>query len=200
MARRSRASWWTLVAVVVVGGFVIRGGACGACRGTVKQEPDVRLARHLQNLCTVAEDGAIEPRTGVRKLMKYYGDHGPDMLEAFGATLVTIERIHDDDAHDARARLARDRIQKPLLDCAETWEKFADAVENDPEASATLQRGVERLGRTLEILFGESEGAAADQREPLRGRGIPNRSMRDWRVFLEMPSMRAARVWLPPQS
>jgi hypothetical protein len=193
MARRSRFSWWMLVAAVVVGGWAVRGGACGACR-SVRQEPDVRLAHHLQNLCTVAEDGAIEPRTGVRKLMRYYGDHGPDMVAAFAETLVTIERIDNDDAHDARARLARDRIQKPLLDCADTWEEFAQAVENDPEASATLQRGVERLGRTLEILFGES------QREPLRGRGMPNRSMRAWSVFLEMPSMRAARVWLPPQS
>jgi hypothetical protein len=191
-----------LVAAVVVGGWAVRGGACGACR-SVRQAPDVRLANHLQNLCTVAEDGAIEPRTGVRKLMRYYGDHGPDMVAAFAETLVTIERIDNDEAHDARARLARDRIQKPLLDCAETWQEFAEAVDNDPEASKTLERGVERLGRTLEILFGESEderGRAGAQREPLRGLGMPNRSMRAWSVFLEMPSMRAARVWLPPQS
>lgn len=155
MARRSRFSWWMLVVVVVAGGLVIRGGACGACK-SVRTEPDERLAQHLRNLCDVAEDGAIEPRTGVRKLMRYYGDHGPDMLHAFGATLVTIERIADDDAHDVRARVARERIQRPLVECAETWQRFADAVENDPEASATLERGVTRLGRTLEILFGDA--------------------------------------------
>lgn len=155
MARRSRFSWWMLVVVVVAGGLVIRGGACGACR-SVRAEPDERLAQHLRNLCDVAEDGAIEPRTGVRKLMRYYGDHGPDMLHAFGATLVTIERVADDDAHDARARLARERIQRPLVECAETWQRFAEAVENDPEASETLERGVTRLGRTLEILFGDA--------------------------------------------
>jgi hypothetical protein len=155
MARRSRFTWWTVVVAVVVGGVVIRGGACGACQ-SVRPQPDERLAQHLRNLCEVAEDGAIEPRTGVRKLMRYYGDHGPDMLHAFGATLVTIERIPDDAAHDKRARLARERIQKPLVDCAETWQKFADAVENDPEASETLERGVTRLGRTLEILFGDA--------------------------------------------
>ena len=154
MARRSRFSWWMLVAVVVVGGVVVRGGACGACK-SVRSEPDERLARHLRNLCEVAEDGAIEPRTGVLKLMRYYGDHGPDMLEAFGSTLVTIERIDNDDAHDKRARLARERIQRPLIECQETWQKFADAVERDPEASAALERGMTRLGRTLEILFGE---------------------------------------------
>ncbi len=158
MARRSRISWWTLVAAVVVGGLAIRGGACAACKN-VRHEPDERLAQHLRNLCEVAEDGAIEPRTGVRKLMRYYGDHGPDMLHAFGATLVTIERIDDDTAHDKRARVARDRIQKPLLDCADTWEEFAQAVENDPEASKTLEHGMTRLGRTLEILFGESQRA-----------------------------------------
>jgi hypothetical protein len=169
MARRSRIRWWTLVAAVVVGGLVIRGGACTACK-SVRPEPDERLAHHLRNLCEVAEDGAIEPRTGVLKLMRYYGDHGPDMLQAFGATLVTIERIADDAAHDRRARVARDRIQKPLLDCAETWEEFAEAVENDPEASETLERGMTRLGRTLEILFGESDRALAPMQRlsPLR--------------------------------
>jgi hypothetical protein len=154
MARRSRFTWWMLVVVAVVGGVVMRGGACGACNG-VRPEPDERLAQHLRNLCDVAEDGAIEPRTGVLKLMRYYGDHGPDMLHAFGATLVTIERIEDDGAHDKRARVARDRIQRPLAECEETWQEFANAVEADPEASAILERGVTRLGRTLEILFGE---------------------------------------------
>jgi hypothetical protein len=168
MARRSRLSWWTLVAVVVVGGLVVRGGACGACK-SVRAEPDERLAQHLRNLCEVAEDGAIEPRTGVRKLMRYYGDHGPDMLQAFGATLVTIERIDDDAAHDRRARVARDRIQKPLLDCADSWEDFAQAVEDDPEASAILERGMARLGRTLEILFGDSGKLTPIERvSPLR--------------------------------
>ena len=163
MARRSRSTWWMLVAVVVVGGLAVRGGACTACK-SVRHDPDEKLAQHLRNLCEVAEDGAIEPRTGVRKLMRYYGDHGPDMLHAFGATLVTIERVHNDDAHDARARVARDRIQKPLIECAETWEKFAQAVEADPEASATLERGVARLSRTLEILFGNAESLTPLQR------------------------------------
>ncbi|MBZ0230756.1 MAG: hypothetical protein K8M05_00270 [Deltaproteobacteria bacterium] len=155
MARRSRFSWWMLVVVVVAGGLVMRGGACGACT-RARPAPDERLAQHLRNLCEVAEDGAIEPRTGVRKLMRYYGDHGPDMLHAFGATLVTIERVADDAAHDARARVARDRIQRPLVECAETWERFAEAVENDREASETLERGLTRFGRTLEILFGDA--------------------------------------------
>jgi hypothetical protein len=152
MARRS--TWWTLLSVAVLGVIIVRGGACGACDAE-RTEPDQRLAAHLGKLCEIADDGAIDPRTGVRRMMKYYGDHGPDMLEAFGATLVTIERIDDDAAHDRRARVARDRIQQPLVACQETWQRFADAVEHDPEASATLERGVTRLGRTLEILFGE---------------------------------------------
>ncbi len=162
MARRF--SWWKVLAVVVVGVVVVRGGACGAC-GATGGQPDERLAVHLRKLCEVAEDGVHDPRNGVRRMMRYYGDHGPDMLEAFGATLVTIERIDDDASHDRRARVARDRIQAPLLACAETWQQFADAVERDAEASATLERGVVRLGRTLEILFGE-------QREALTARSI----------------------------
>jgi hypothetical protein len=158
MARR--VSWWKLVSIVVLGAVVIRGGACGACNAT-RAAPDERLASHLRALCQVAEQGIDDPRAGVRTMMRYYGDHGPDMLEAFGATLVTIERIDDDAAHDRRAGVARDRIQAPLLACAETFAEFAEAVEADPEASAILERGVTRLGRTLEILFGESRGARA---------------------------------------
>lgn len=165
MARR--VSWWKLGSIVVLAVIVVSGGACGACRGDAPVEPDRRLAAHLDRLCEVAEAGIDDPRAGVRRLMRYHGDHGPDMLEAFGATLVTIERIDDDEAHDRRARQARDRLQAPLLACGETWAEFAEAVEGDPEAAAILERGLDRLARTLEILLG-AEGAAA------RGlRGLP---------------------------
>ena len=160
MARRF--AWWKLIAFVVLTAAVIRGGACGACRDKAAHPaPDERLANHFRGLCQVAEDGIDDPRSGVRKLMRYYGDHGPDMLEAFGATLVLIERIEDDELHDARARLARQRIQAPIVECEETWVDFGDAIEADPEASRTLEEGVVRLGRTLEIIFGEGDGGAA---------------------------------------
>ncbi len=156
MARR--LAWWKLIAFVVVTAVVIRGGACGTCRSKIAHPaPDERLANHFRGLCKVAEDGIEHPRNGVRKLMRYYGDHGPDMLEAFGATLVLIERIEDDELHDERARIARKRIQTPILECEETWVEFGDAIEDDPEAARILEEGVTRLGRTLEIIFGEGD-------------------------------------------
>lgn len=159
MARR--LAWWKLIAFVVLTAVVIRGGACNACRAkALHPAPDERLANHFRGLCKVAEEGIEHPRTGVRKLMRYYGDHGPDMLEAFGATLVLIERIEDDELHDERARLARQRIQTPIIECEETWVEFGDAIDNDPEASRILEEGVTRLGRTLEIIFGEGRTAA----------------------------------------
>jgi len=169
-------AWWKPVSLVLLGLVLVRGGACGACAGAGRPDPDERLAGHLRGLCKVAEDGIDDPQTGVRRLMRYYGDHGPAMLEAFGATLVTIERIDDDRAHDARARLARERLQAPLIACAETWEDFGQAVEADPEASATLEHGVARLGRTLEILFGEGDGKRSVERlAPLDPRAMLRR-------------------------
>lgn len=170
MARR--ISWWKLVAMIVLAGVAVRVVACGGCAGRAAA-PDERLAGHLRRLCTIAEDGIADPRTGVSRLMRYHGDHGPDMLADLGATLVVIERIGDDAAHDQRARVARDRLQAPLVACAATWQRFGEAVERDPEASAALERGLTRLGRTLEILFG------GDGRAALAGPGAWPRVWRD---------------------
>ncbi len=163
MARR--ISWWKVVSVVGLGVVVARGG--GTCNGGCKTDaalPDEQLAGHFRALCEIAADGIDAPEAGVKHLMRYHGDHGPAMLEDFGATLVIIERIDDDTAHDRRARAARDRLHAPLVACQATWQQFSEAVENDPAASQHLERGMERLGRTLGILLGED---AALRRWPL---------------------------------
>lgn len=171
MARRFTWWWWKPVSAVLLALIVIRGGACGACAGAGPADPDERLAHHFERLCRIAERGVDEPEAGVRKMMRYYGDHGPDMLEDFGDMLVMIERIDDDEAHDRRARRARDRLHAPILACDETWEEFAQAVEADPEASKALERGINRLARTLEILSGADRGVhnPIDPRAMLRG-------------------------------
>ena len=151
---RARRPWWKLFVVVVVTALVVRGGACGMCRSSTPA-PDERLAANLRALCAIAEDGIDDPDEGVTRLMRYHGDHGPAMLQAFGELLVTIERIDDDAAHDRRARIARDRLHAPMIACQRTWQEFGEAVEADPVASKKLQRGVDRLGRTLGILLGE---------------------------------------------
>jgi hypothetical protein len=147
--------WWKPFMAVLIILLILRGGACGACAGAGRPPPDERLAAHFAKLCKVAEHGIRDPKSGVVKMMRYYGDHGPQMLEDLGATLVMIERIDDDAAHDRRARQAHKRLSAPLIACEETFEQFDHAVANDPEASAILERGFVRLGRTLQILIGE---------------------------------------------
>lgn len=116
--------------------------------------PDERLAAHGKAFCKIAEKGADKPRAGVERLFRYYGEQGPEMARDFAELLVLIEGIRDDRAHDERARKAARRIQAPLRGCQEALERFSRAVERDPEAKRMLERGVERLSRTLEILFG----------------------------------------------
>ena len=116
--------------------------------------PDDRLAGHARALCQIAEAGIEHPDDGVRKMFRYHGERGPDMARDWAELLVLIERIDDDRAHDARARKAAKRIHGQLGQCAPTMERFGRAVENDPAASARLERGMKRLNRTLEILFG----------------------------------------------
>jgi hypothetical protein len=138
---------WMVVALVSASAvFASRG-----CRHEVA--PDQQLGDHLAALCEVARDHVKTPEQGVRQLGRYLGKHTGEMMGELGSTFALIERIDDDDAHDERAGIARKRIQGPLRACAADWERFAEAIEADPEASELITRGLERLGRTLEIIL-----------------------------------------------
>ncbi len=161
MARRS--SKWMLIAIALTGAVAVRTVAC-AGGDRPKLEPDQRLAVHAQHLCAIAKAGIAQPRAGVVRMLRYHGDHAPDMAAALAETLVLIERIPDDRAHDARARVARDRLRAPVVACEATWQQFVDAVGADPAAAAILEKATTRLGRTLEIVFGHGQALGLDPR------------------------------------
>lgn len=141
-----------LVPVVLAGGIAVTAKT-GGCLNS--KDPDEKLAGHFEDLCKIADAGADDPVKGVKKLGNYFGDHTDDMFGEFGGTLATIEKVSDDDEHDARAHLARDRMVQPWIDCIDSWARFGEAIEDNPEAGDLFDRGVERIGRTLEIIFGE---------------------------------------------
>lgn len=122
-------------------------------------QPDQKLVGHISDICKIAERGIESPYKGVQKLFSYYGQNTPNMFKEWGELLVTIERIKDDKAHDERARLAGRRLHNASVSCERTFERFGLAIENDPKASKLLERGTNRLGRTLELIF--SGGAAS---------------------------------------
>jgi hypothetical protein len=143
-----RTKGWLVLALVV-------SGLVFAYRGCLNElDPDQRLAGHLQAMCEIARDHIPAPEKGVRKLGAYLVKHGGAITGELGSTLATIERIQDDEYHDERAMIARDRIHKPLRACERDWARFAQAVDADPRASAAVERALRRLNRTLEILFG----------------------------------------------
>ena len=142
---------WLLVLVVVVVFGLVWWSQRG--RGLA---PDERLAGHARAMCQIAAEGVEHPDDGVARMFHYYGRRGPAMAHDWAELLVLIERIDDDRAHDDRARLAAKRMHAPAAACAETFSRFAQAVEDDPAASARLDRGMKRFGRTLEILLGGS--------------------------------------------
>lgn len=119
-----------------------------------RRPPEVRLADHLGAICDIAERDVDHPSAGVDHLFAYLASDGPAMARDLGDLLVTIEAIRDDAAHDERARRAARAIHEPLVGCAAELERFGQAIQRDPEASAKLRRGVERLDRTLRILVG----------------------------------------------
>jgi hypothetical protein len=139
---------WLLTAVAA--GSVVYGVRGGCVNSTA---PDEELADHFTELCEIAKDNVEAPKKGVKKLGGYLARHLDDIFSDFGSTIVTIEKIRDDKKHDDRARLARDRMQKPWIACQRDWERFWTAVDQDPEASEMANHAAERLGRTFEIIF-----------------------------------------------
>lgn len=143
---------WILGVLVAAGvGFSIRGGCLNS-----EPTPDERLASHFDKMmCGIARDNIKTPERGVRELGRYLDKHVGDMFGSFGEMFATIERISDDAKHDKRAVQARDRLRNAALKCARDWSRFGDAVSEDPKAVELLERFNERLGRTIEIIFGE---------------------------------------------
>lgn len=145
---------WIVAGALAAGGvvFTIKGGGC------LRQEtaPDEQLASRFTSMCEIARANVSTPERGVRKLGRYLDKHAGDLLGEWGKTLAAIERIPDDRRHDERARLARKRLSKPLRACERDWERFGNAVENDPAASRLVENFSTRLNRTFEIIFSGS--------------------------------------------
>lgn len=138
-------------------GALVAGGAVMAMRGCLsKAPPDARLAGRFDDLCDIARDNVKSPEKGVRALGKYLVKHTDDIFSEWGATIVEIEKIKDDDKHDDRARVARDRLREPLRACEDDWMRFAEAVEGDHAASELVANAAERLNRTFEIILSGS--------------------------------------------
>lgn len=157
-----------LLSAVLAGGVVygIRGGCVNSTA------PDEELADHFQELCEIAGNNVETPQKGVKKLGRYMARHLDDMLGDFGATIVTIEKVSDETKHDARAKLARDRLQKPWRTCQRDWNRFWNAVADDEEAAAIVNHAGERLGRTFDIIFGPD-----DDDDAIDFRKLPERVM-----------------------
>jgi len=145
-----RAKSW-IVTLVVVGGVGMGIRGCDVS----SREPDQKLAAHLEDMCEIARTNIETPERGIKKLGVYLGGNLGDITGAFGNTIAAIERISDDAKHDARARLARDRIHGPLIVCEGDWLRFGEAVEANPKAARMVERAAKRLERTFDILFGK---------------------------------------------
>ncbi len=143
---------WLAVALVAGGSVMAMRGGC--LNRKPMPAPDEALAAHFDALCEIARANVATPEKGVRTIGKYLSKHTDDMLAEWGMTIVNIEGIADDAKHDARARLARERLQKPLRACAADWARFGQAVDDDPAASELVGHTAERLNRTFEIIFG----------------------------------------------
>lgn len=144
-----KAKGWITTALVA-GGLVFAVKTTAGCLN--RPAPDQKLAGQFDDLCDIAKKGAEKPVAGVKALGKYMVLHGGDIAKNLVDTVALIERIKDDDAHDERARVARDRLLESA--CPADWQAFDEAINDSPEAQELINRAAERLSRTLEIILG----------------------------------------------
>ena len=144
-----KAKGWITTALVA-GGLVFAVKTTAGCLN--RPAPDQKLAGQFDDLCDIARKGAEQPVAGVKALGKYMVLHGGDIAKNLVDTVAMIERIKDDDAHDERARIARDRWLETA--CPADWQAFDEAINDSPESIELLNRAGERLSRTLEIILG----------------------------------------------
>ncbi|MCU1278095.1 MAG: hypothetical protein JWM53_1641 [bacterium] len=152
-----RAGWKSvavIVVVVAIAWWVVR-----------RRGPEDRVAARYQQLCDLAADNVATPARGVDRLTAFVAGEGADQLHDLAELVVDTTAISDERRHDEHAREARRRMRAPLLACAETLTRFAEAVDSDEEAHAKLARTLDRLVRTLQLLFGDTTSSPRDLRE-----------------------------------
>jgi hypothetical protein len=143
----------------VVLGALIVGGSVFAMKGCLsKQSPDREVGAHFAKVCSIAKKNVHTPERGVRELGRYFSAHLGDLTGAVGDTIAMIESIPDDERHDKRAREARDAMFAPLRACQSDLAEFAQAINEDERATELMNRAGQRLGRTIDIILGDSSG------------------------------------------
>jgi len=153
----------------VVAAVLVLGGSAYAMKGCLSRPaPDQKLASQFGDICKIAQRNVDSPVRGVRAMGSYLQRNLGDMTGELGDTLMLVESIADDAKHEERAHLAHDRIAAPLRACEADMIRFADAVQNDPEAKRIHDEAVERAVGTLMILIGNSQALLPMQElEPL---------------------------------
>ena len=140
-----RAKRVVLVAVVgaALAYYAVRG--CG-------NEPEDRLAAHLDALTKIMKGHLGSPAKGVTRLFDYNQAHVSEMLGLWGEIIATLDRIEDDRAREKRGRRIVATLRPALDRFAAAAEPFFEKVQRDPEARRTLEKRLARL-KPLEDLF-----------------------------------------------
>ncbi len=155
---KSQTGKFVIVALVAVTGlyFIARDNS-----------PEQRIANNLGGVCGIARANVETPSRGVDRLFAHLGAHTADTLRDLGALVVEVQRIDDQKRSDERARRANRVMRAPLERCSADLDRFFAAVNADHEAADKMQRGAERLERTLNLLFGANLSELAPLRELL---------------------------------
>jgi hypothetical protein len=141
-------------AILVAGSIA---AVCGV-RGC-GDEPEDKLAVHLDQLTKIMKGGLGSPNQGVTRLFDYNQANISEMLGLWGEIIATLDRIEDDRTRERRGRRIV-QVLRPALDrFGAAAEPFFERVQRDPEAKRTLEKRLARL-KPLEELF-QSLGRAA---------------------------------------
>jgi hypothetical protein len=140
---KKRSLWLAVVCGGCLAYLAVRG--CG-------NEPEGRLAAHLDALSKIMKGHLGSPEKGVTRLFDYNQAHVSEMLGLWGELIATLDRIEDDRAREKRGKRIVATLRPALDRFAAAAEPFFERVQRDPAARRTLEQRLARL-KPLEELF-----------------------------------------------
>jgi hypothetical protein len=140
------------IRAVIVVGLVVAAGVWMIQRSSSEE----RIARRLGTVCQIARDNVKTPARGVDRLFAHLDANTAETLRDLGELVVEVQRIGDEKRHAERARRANRVLRAPLESCRADLDRFSEAINGDEAATRKLEAGIERLNRTLGLLFGDA--------------------------------------------
>lgn len=122
--------------------------AIGCAKG-----PDGTIAKHIEKITEIVEDGTDEPSEAIDELRSYVRDNLPEIMRAYGDALVALDKCEDSDCLDELIEEWGETLAEPLEALQEAGEAFEEAVDDNPAAVMAAFAEMAEMAENVEPLL-----------------------------------------------